>query len=978
MTALALLAVTAALVVLLAVVFHLGVAAAVVGIVGVLATVPGAYLAWAALPPAARVPVRGRTAKLWKPAELGVHEVVGGGPVPPYVRRPHDELLRAVLDPVVPASRLVVVRGGSSTGKTRAAYEVVIAQLGDWKLDYPLDPGALKERLDAGIPARTVLWLGELRQYADADGGPAVLARLADLLQAEGHLVITTMWPEHWNTYTTASRANSGAADPAGTVGRLLERLPELKGQEPARIDPGRGGVIDVPERFTGAEMTAAASTGNAVLMEAAATAASAGQAGQVTQYLAGVRDLLDRYNGPGGNPYGQAIITAAMDAARLGHASLLPAALLQEAAIGYLTGPQRTKKIGSWWDTALIWAIYELRGAIRALQPISPASGTGVDGYQIADYLDQHSRRTRQDQLGPASLWDALAAHAASDSDLIRLGQAARDRGLYRHAAALWTTATARGSTEAATQLITHLRKVSPADTPRAAQWVVGHASLDDPWDVAALLEELRDTGDGDAARALLARDPAGHASLDYPQAVADLLGVLRAAGDGDATRTLATRAASHASLDDPQAVVDLLEALREAGEGDAFRTLATRAVSHASLDDSLDVAKLLQVLREAGEGDAFRTLATRAASQASLHDPAESAYLLWALRDAGDSDAARALLARDPAGHASLDYPQAVADLLVELRAAGNGDAARSLATRAASHASLDDPQAVARLLEALRQAGDGDAAGALLARALLARDPAGHASLDDPQAVADLLGVLRAAGDGDATRTLATRAAGHASLDDPGAVVDLLVQLQAAGAGDAFRTLAIRAASHVGRDDPGAVANLLGVLRAAGEGDAFRTLAIRAASHVGRDDPGAVANLLGVLRAAGEGDAFRTLAIRAASHVGLDDPGAVAKLLQVLREAGDGDAARALLARDPAGHASLDDRWDVAKLLVELRAAGDGDPARTLATGAANAGMFDLFLEGRPNEAVSYRFGREPGGTPSRSWRWQEPAS
>jgi hypothetical protein len=138
-TALALLAVTAALVVLLAVVFHLGVAAAVVGIVGILATVPSAYLAWATLP-AIRMPARGCPAGQWDPVELGVHRVVGGGPIPKYVRRPHDELLQAVLDPAVPNSRLVVVRGGSSTGKTRAAYEATArGRLAPWRLDYPLD-----------------------------------------------------------------------------------------------------------------------------------------------------------------------------------------------------------------------------------------------------------------------------------------------------------------------------------------------------------------------------------------------------------------------------------------------------------------------------------------------------------------------------------------------------------------------------------------------------------------------------------------------------------------------------------------------------------------------------------------------------------------------------------------------------------------------------------------------------------------------
>ncbi len=812
MTALALLAVTAALAVLLAVRYHLTGATVVVAILGTVPTLAALYLAWAALPGAIsppetgamKKPAYGRLAGRWDPVELGVHQVIGGGPMPAYVRRPHDELLRAVLDPAVEASRLVVVRGGSSTGKTRAAYEAVATRLADWQLDYPLDPGALAARLEAGIPARTVLWLGELRQYADAGGGPEVLARLADLLQGEGHLVITTMWPEHWETYITAARAGRGAADPAGTAGRLLERLPVLPGaRDPARIDPARGGVVDVPDQFAAADLEAAARTGDPVLAEAAAAAAGAGQDGQVTQYLAGVPDLLRRYDGPGGDPYGQAVITAAMDAARLGHASPLPAALLQEAAVGYLTGPQRAVSIESWRDTALAWAADELNGAVRAVQPVPPAAGTGPAGtgpagYQVADYLDQHGRRTRQDQLGPASLWDALAAHAATASDLTRLGQAARDRGLYRHAADLWTTAAALGSADAAGKLIGHLHQVSPGDAARAAYWAAGHARLDDPRAAAELLRALRVAGDSDAARALLARDPAADARLDDPQGVAELLAELRAAGDSDAARALATRAAAHARLDDPQGVAELLRALCVAG----------------------------------------------------------------------DSDAARALLARDPAAHARVDRPGGVYRLLAELRAAGDSDAARALATRAAAAARLDDPQGVAELLRVLRAAGDSDAA-----RALLARDPAAHARLDDPQGVTALLRVLRAAGDSDAARALATRAANAARLDRPGSV---------------------------------------------------------------------------------------------------------AELLRVLRAAGDSDAARALLAHDPAAHARLDRPGGVAELLRVLRAAGDSDAARALATRAANAGMFDLFLEVCPDEASSYPFGRGTDGTPSQTWKWQEPAS
>jgi hypothetical protein len=38
-----------------------------------------------------------RLAGQWTPAELGVHPVAGGGPLPAYVRRPHDERLRVIL-----------------------------------------------------------------------------------------------------------------------------------------------------------------------------------------------------------------------------------------------------------------------------------------------------------------------------------------------------------------------------------------------------------------------------------------------------------------------------------------------------------------------------------------------------------------------------------------------------------------------------------------------------------------------------------------------------------------------------------------------------------------------------------------------------------------------------------------------------------------------------------------------------------------
>ncbi len=86
-------------------------------------------------------------------------------------------------------------------------------------------------------------------------------------------------------------------------------------------------------------------------------------------------------------------------------------------------------------------------------------------------------------------------------------------------------------------------------------------------------------------------------------------------------------------------------------------------------------------------------------------------------------------------------------------------------------------------------------------------------------------------------------------------------------------------------------------------------------------------------------------------------------------------DGDAARTLAGR-AAAQASLGDPGGIAELLRALREAGAGNAARTLVDWAANAGMLDLSLEVQPDEAPNYLFGREPDGTPSQPWRWEEP--
>jgi len=201
--------------------------------------------------------------------------------------------------------------------------------------------------LDDGIRPWTVLWLGELREYTSGeDDGAAVLGRVARLLEDQHHVIaVTTMWPGHWDAYAAAARTGTRLRqDPAGTAGRLLGSLPALTGHPLATVSPARGGVIDVPAAFTAAEVIEAASTSQ-VLADAARAATRAGQDGEVAQYLAGVPDLLARYQDPAGEQYGsygQAVIKAAMDAARLGCQELLSAEFLIAAAPGYLGQPGR------------------------------------------------------------------------------------------------------------------------------------------------------------------------------------------------------------------------------------------------------------------------------------------------------------------------------------------------------------------------------------------------------------------------------------------------------------------------------------------------------------------------------------------------------------------------------------------------------------------------------------------------------------
>lgn len=636
----------------------------------------------------------------WDPVVLGVHRVTCGATQPAYVRRRHDDLVVMLLDPECAANRLAVLRGGSSTGKSRAAYEAVAAALPDRPVYYPRSAAALTRLLDDTGLAGSVVWLGELRHYVeDPDGGRA-LGRLAEVLSGEfGIVVIITLWPGHWAAYTASRHGNPGSPDPFRAARDLLKPLDVVTGPG---VEPGRGGVIDVQECFGPDDLDRARQTGDPLIEQAISAAADAGVPGQIAQYLAGVPDLLADYEGPGADPYGRALITAAMDAARLGHPGPYALEFLSDAAAGYLSDRERTIPAAEWKDAAWAYATRELKGAIRALEPVPPGQGTGVRGYRLADYLEQCGHHTRRDHFPPEAFWNAARAHAAAGAQSA-LGDAAEARGLLRYAALLRDCAASRGDAVAAILLLRTLARLAPQDW-RPAWHVATRFPVEDRSGVDAVLRLLREVSATDPAMFF-----AGRAARDMP-------------------------------IRDSVDVRVLLEEFYEIGAVDHARTLAARVAAETPVTAT---TLYLHELHAAGMADQVTALACRMASQSPLDDAFTVSGLLAALQGVGAHRQIALLMAREPAAHVGIGKPLFVADLIRKLYEIGAAGQVAILAARCAAESPVDRGLHLPWLIQALREVGAADHTAALARRA--AQDIA----LDDPDEVAGLLHVLAEAG-------------------------------------------------------------------------------------------------------------------------------------------------------------------------------------------------------------------------------------
>jgi hypothetical protein len=396
-----------------------------------------------------------------RPRLLGVHAAIqtdparqavaergeGGSTLPPYVPRDLDADLRTTLTLAEQQGGFVLLVGDSSVGKTRALFEAVRVVLPNWWLLHPADAQVLQQ-VAASPTARTVVWLDELQKYLDHPAGlPA--ATIRDLISA-GIVVVATLWPSEYSKRVTPP--SCGQPDPHAEDRRLL----------------GLAEVVNVPDTFTTNEQRRAQDLADTdTRIRVALDTPDAG----FTQVMAAGPELVRWWeNAPPEQCYGKAVITAALDARRVGAYAPATRAYLEAAAPGYLNDRQQATAPPDWLDRALAYASTLLHGATATLTPI-PAGMGQTAGYQVTDYLHQHALRVRRITDVPNTTWHALVQHR-HPNDTKSLAHNAQCCGRDNEAEALFRILADNGDRDAACRLAGVLARQDRLDEALTGLW--------------------------------------------------------------------------------------------------------------------------------------------------------------------------------------------------------------------------------------------------------------------------------------------------------------------------------------------------------------------------------------------------------------------------------------------------------------------------------------------------------------------------
>ncbi|CUW33343.1 hypothetical protein [Streptomyces reticuli] len=722
-------------------------------------------------------PGPGRPVGLWDPHALEVHPAgtTQGGTdlpaqreLPKYVPREHDRILaEAVRNAGQGHSRMLILVGDSSTGKTRACWEAVqpLAELG-WRLWHPFDPTRAEAALEDlhRVGPRTVVWLNEAHHYlGDLTAGERIAAAVHHLLTSPQRgpvLVLGTLWPEYVKQYTALPRA--GEADPHSRVRELLA-----------------GRTVRVPDAFDAralAAATALAEDGDRLLADALTRARADGR---LTQDLAGGPALLERYRT--GSPAARALLEAAMDARRLGVGLHLPQAFLTDAAPDYLHDSDWNQLTDDWAERAYAELAEQVHGKQAPLSRVTPrpqrrppGPSTPADAvsprptgplFRLADYLEQHGRTARRHLCPPASFWHAAHTHLIDPDDLYSLAQEAENRHRLQWAHHLLLRAADHGSTGALVELA--LVREMDGDREGAenlARQAAAHGDAGALVQLARMREEARDREGAES----LYRQAADHGST---AALVELTLMRERDGDREGAENLARQAADHGSTG---ALVQLAGRRERDGDREGAESLYRQAADHGSTTALLH---LVRMRYWTGDREGAESL-TR---QAAAHGDAGALVQLARMREeAGNREGAESLY-RQAADHGSTG---ALVELTLMRERDGDREGAENLARQAADHGSTGALVELAQMRER-----DGDREGA----ENLARQAADHGNI---AALNHLARMRYWTGDREGAENLARQAADHGST---GALALLARMREEDGDREGAENLARQAADH-----------------------------------------------------------------------------------------------------------------------------------------------------------------------------------
>ena len=783
------------------------------------------------------------------PRRLGVHAAISVPGVaeeepPEYVPRDADDSefgVRAKVSAAGGRGGFVLLVGGSSVGKTRCAVEAVRDLLPDWWLVHPAGPGNVAA-LARALTQRTVVWLDELQRYLDGEHGLTGGLVRALLNAPHPAVIIATLWPDRYAAYTALPSPDG--ADPYAREREVLDLAD----------------VVRIAPAFSLAEQDRA----RAAAVRDPRLRVALGAAGYgLTQTLAAAPQLVACWEDAAtANPYAWAVLTAALDAARLGARAPLSADLLRGAAPGYCTSHQQAEAPENWFEQALAYATGKLHGATSALSPAGAGMGRAT-GFTVADYLIQHASRERRSARVPASTWEAILSHLSDPADAARLADSASNRLLYCYAIPLYRHAADAGDRSAAQRAAELLAQ--RGDLDEAAQVLRGHAEGGDQLAAFRLAELLAERGDlEEAIQVLRAQAEVGTGS----QAAVFLLAKL-----------LAERG-------DLEEAMQVLRAWGEAGDPEARRRLVELLAERGDLEEA---ARVLHAWAAAGIGSQTGALQL-AGLLAERRDLEEAARVLRAQADTGDQLAAFQLA--ELLAHRG-DLEEAVQVLRTQ---ADTGDhvAALQLAELLAHRGDLEE---AVQLLRAQVGTGTGSQAAALQLADLLAEH-------GDPEEAVQVLRTQAGTGDQFAAFRLAELLAEHGDLEEAAQV--LRTQ---AGTGDqvAVGKLVELLAEH------GDLEKAMQVLRDQAEAGTGSQAALQLADLLA--ERGDLEEAVQVLRTqAGTGNHVAVLQL--AEHGNLDEA------VQVLRtQAGTGDHVAVLqLAELLAEHGNLDEAVQVLRTLAD----------------------------------------------------------